>query len=76
MVDATVLRVTQPREPCAKFNAWMGHRQVTKLMAQTGYCGFYLAVSVPGSLTAGQRFTVQPGPRQVALMTLFRKAHR
>jgi hypothetical protein len=41
-------------------------------MAQSGYCGFYLAVDVPGSLTAGQAFEVIAGPRETPLMTLFK----
>jgi MOSC domain-containing protein YiiM len=47
------LRVTQPHEPCDKFNAWMGRRQAAKLMAQTGRCGFYPAVERAGSIMAG-----------------------
>ena len=42
------LRVTLPREPCYKFNAAMGFARASKMMAQTGFCGFYLAVKTPG----------------------------
>ena len=35
-----VLRVTQPREPCFKFNAAMGFKGAAKAMAQRGCCGF------------------------------------
>ena len=67
-----VLAVAGPRQPCYKFNAVMGFNQAAKLMVQSGYCGFYLAVREPGSLAAGQEFTVKPGPRQVGIPELFR----
>ena len=34
------LRVTQPREPCYKFNAAMGFSAASKTMALQGNCGF------------------------------------
>jgi len=67
-----VLRVTQPRGPCYKLNAVMEDSTAVRTMAQSGYCGFYLAVDVPGSLTAGQDFEVVAGPRETPLMTLFK----
>ena len=65
------LRVTQPREPCFKFNAAMGFNQAVKRMAQTGYCGFYLAVDEPGALQAGECFYLDPGPRRLSLRESF-----
>jgi MOSC domain-containing protein YiiM len=65
------LRVTLPREPCYKFNAAMGFGRATKLMAQTGFCGFYLAVERPGTLQAGDAFEVVAGRRGVSIPTLF-----
>ena len=50
------LRVTQPREPCYKFNAAMGFNSASKMMAQQGCCGFYLAVQRSGRLSAGESF--------------------
>ena len=58
-----VLRVTQPREPCGKFNAVMGYAQAAKDMVQSGHCGFYLAVEQTGFLQAGATFQVLPGSR-------------
>jgi MOSC domain-containing protein YiiM len=58
-----VLRVTQPREPCGKFNAVMGYAQAAKDMVQSGRCGFYLAVEKPGFLQAGATCQVQAGSR-------------
>jgi MOSC domain-containing protein YiiM len=65
------LRVTQPREPCFKFNAAMGFNQASKMMAQSGYCGFYLAVDTPGAITSGERFEIIAGPRQLSLPSRF-----
>lgn len=56
-----VLRVTQPREPCGKFNAVMGYSQAAKDMVRSGRCGFYLAVEQPGALLAGATFHVIRG---------------
>ena len=58
-----VLRVTQPREPCGKFNAVMGYAQAAKDMVQSGRCGFYLAVEKPGFLQAGATCQVLAGSR-------------
>lgn len=62
-----VLRVTQPREPCGKFNAVMGYAQAAKDMVQSGRCGFYLAVDQPGHLQAGASFQIIPGQRSVSV---------
>ena len=62
-----VLRVTQPREPCGKFNAVMGYAQAAKDMVQSGRCCFYLAVDQPGRLQAGASFQIIPGQRSVSV---------
>ena len=67
-----VLVVSEPRLPCFKFNAAMGFAAAAKLMAQSGFCGAYLAVLQPGTLQAGEVFTLEPGPREVSLRELFR----
>jgi len=66
------LAISEPRFPCFKFNAAMGFNQAAKLMAQNAWCGFYLAVRVPGTLQAGQAFELVPGPREVGIQELFR----
>jgi MOSC domain-containing protein YiiM len=58
-----VLRVTQPREPCGKFNAVMGYALAAKDMVQSGRCGFYLAVEQGGALEAGATCQVLAGSR-------------
>ena len=65
------LRVTQPREPCFKFNASMGLNQASKQMAQTGFCGFYLAVDRPGTVQAGEWGTLMRGPRRSSIPERF-----
>ena len=66
-----VLRVTEPRQPCFKFNAVMGFAQASKAMAQSGFCGFYLAVQPPGSLRAGETFRLVPGQRSLSISQAF-----
>ena len=66
------LAVSEPRFPCFKFNAVMGFKQASKLMVANAWCGFYLAVRVPGTLTAGESFELVPGPREVGITELFR----
>lgn len=65
------LRVTQPREPCYKFNAAMGFNTASKVMAQHGCCGFYLAVDVSGTLQAGEKFELDAGPRRLGIPEMF-----
>jgi MOSC domain-containing protein YiiM len=66
------LAIHEPRFPCFKFNAAMGFNQAAKLMWSNAWCGFYLAVRVPGTIEAGQGFEVIPGPREVGIPELFR----
>jgi MOSC domain-containing protein YiiM len=62
-----VLRVTQAREPCGKFNAVMGYAQAAQDMVQSGRCGFYLAVDQPGRLQMGASFQVIPGQQSFSV---------
>ena len=62
-----VLRVTQPREPCGKFNAVMAYAGAARDMFSSGRCGFYLAVDKPGTLQAGAVFEVIPGARSTSV---------
>jgi MOSC domain-containing protein YiiM len=65
------LRVTIPREPCYKFNAAMGYSGAVRAMAQSGFCGWYLAVDQPGTISAGESFEVVPGPRSLCIFESF-----
>lgn len=66
------LAISEPRQPCFKFNAAMGFAQAAKMMVRSGWCGFYLAVREPGSIEDGEPFTLEPGPREVRIDELFR----
>ena len=66
------LRVDGPRYPCFKFNVRMGFNQASKMMVQSGFCGFYLEVLQTGTIAAGDPFRVVPGPREVTIAELFR----
>jgi MOSC domain-containing protein YiiM len=66
------LAVSAPRIPCGKLGAAMGFPQAVTLMRESGWCGFYLAVKSPGTIAAGDRFRVEPGPREVGIPELFR----
>ena len=70
------LVVSEPRQPCFKFNAAMGFAQASSLMIQSGYCGAYLAVRHPGTLQAGDPIELVPGPREVNLRDLFMARQR
>lgn len=69
------LVVSEPRNPCFKFNAVMGFPQASSLMNQSGYCGAYLAVLHPGQVQAGDAIVLEPGPREVNLRELFLAKH-
>jgi MOSC domain-containing protein YiiM len=66
-----VLRVSQPREPCYKFNAAMGFSTAVREMALSGFCGFYLRVDEPGTLQAGDPFELVHGPRELSIPQRF-----
>lgn len=66
-----VLAISEPRRPCYKLEARLGFKHAIKMMAQSGYCGYYLSVRSPGTLAAGDVFEVEPGPREVSIRELF-----
>jgi MOSC domain-containing protein YiiM len=65
-----VLAISEPRQPCYKFEARM-FRQASKLMAQSGYCGFYLRVVQAGTMAAGEHYELEPGLREVSIREYF-----
>ena len=66
-IGGALLEVTEPRQPCFKFNAKMGFSHAAKMMVQAGNSGFYLRVVEPGVLQAGDAVTLLPGPRQTSI---------
>lgn len=70
------LAVSEPRFPCFKFVAAMGFKHAAKLMVESAWCGAYLAVRTPGTIAAGESFTLVPGAREVGIAELFRARMR
>jgi MOSC domain-containing protein YiiM len=66
------LAVSAPRLPDLRFNATLGFEHAAKMVAQSRWCGFWLAVRRPGRLAAGEAFELVPGPRATGLVELFR----
>jgi len=66
------LAISEPRQPCFKFNDAMGFSQASKLMHQSGYSGAYLSVIETGTVESGEVATLVPGPRELNLLDLFR----
>ena len=66
-----ILRVTEPRQPCGKFNAVMGYGEASRDMAQALCSGFYLAVDEPGHIASGEAFTLVPGKRGLSVAEAF-----
>ena len=75
-IGEVTLQVTQPREPCFKFNAVSGDRHASKKMADSGFSGWYLAVITPGVLKAGDSVHVEPGSRQQTVEQAFKQQLR
>lgn len=68
---ACSLRVSAPREPCYKFNAAMDLPEGGRLMMEHLCPGFYLSVAQPGTIEAGQAFTLEPGTRGLRVSEAF-----
>ncbi|MGN6388722.1 MAG: MOSC domain-containing protein [Burkholderiaceae bacterium] len=69
-VGSALLEVTEPRQPCYKFNAVMGFPHASKQMLQAGCTGFYLKVVEEGEVRAGDALALTPGPREVSLASV------
>ena len=66
-----IVRVTEPRQPCFKFNASMGYPQASRDMVAALCSGFYLAVDEPGPIASGEVFTLVPGKRGLSVAEAF-----
>jgi MOSC domain-containing protein YiiM len=69
--DCTLV-ISGPRLPDPRFNESLGFAHAAKMVAQSRWCGFWLAVRVPGTIAAGQPFELIPGPRAAGVVELFR----
>ena len=75
-VGTVRLRVTRPRDPCFKLNAWLGLSMAGKMMIQSGYTGFYCSVVRAGELAAGDPVELIPGDRVITVLERHRLDHR
>lgn len=66
------LAVSEPRAPEPELATALGFAQAAQAMTAQAWCGFYLAVRIPGTLEAGEAFEVVPGPRHIGISELFR----
>lgn len=66
-IGSVLLEVTEPRQPCFKFNAKMGFSHAAKMMVQAGNSGFYLRVIEPGAIAAGDAIMLNAGPRETSI---------
>ncbi|WP_068272829.1 MOSC domain-containing protein [Aldersonia kunmingensis] len=72
-IGDTVLAVTAPRVPCAKFQEWLGEAHWVKRFTQRGDIGAYLRVLQEGTITAGDSVEVVHVPEHgVTVRELFR----
>lgn len=70
------LAVSEPRLPCSTLNVALGFPHAAKLMTESAWCGWYLAVRTPGRIAAGDPYELVPGPREVQVAELFRARAR
>ena len=66
------LVVAAPRLPDARFDASLGFPHAARMVGQSRWCGAWLGVLRPGSVAAGEEFSLLPGPREVELLELLR----
>ncbi len=69
-IGSCLLEVTEPRQPCFKFNAKMGFAHAVKLMVQSGFTGFYLRVIQTGTLQAGDAIRLIAGRREISIAAI------
>lgn len=69
-IGSTLLQVTEPRQPCYKFNAKMGFGHAVKMMLQSGYSGFYLRVVETGEIAAGDAIVLIAGARETSIVQI------
>jgi MOSC domain-containing protein YiiM len=62
------VQVSQPRMPCAKLAGKNGSKLLPKLIANTGYTGFYMRVLSEGMVAAGDGFDlVRAHPERITI---------
>jgi MOSC domain-containing protein YiiM len=67
-VGTAEVTVTQPRQPCYKLNLRFDDDFMVKRFLASGRSGFYLSVTKPGEVAAGDEITrLSRDPRQVSI---------
>lgn len=74
---SAVLEVTSPRIPCTKLSWRLGQPEsFLRTLVNSGLTGFYLRVSAPGEITAGDPVTLEsPNPDSITVAELSRLLH-
>lgn len=68
-IGTTQVEVCQPRQPCNTLARWFSDPQMVRAMVANGRSGWYLRVSEPGALEAGNALTLEerlPGAFSIA----------
>lgn len=72
-VGSAILRVTEPRVPCAKLALRFEREDILKRFLQSGRTGFYFAVEEEGEASAGDRIeSLARDPRGITISELVR----
>lgn len=66
------LAVSQPGAARRELEEALGFKEAPKAMLAQAWCGFHLAVRVPGTLAVDDPFELIPGPRDIGIAELFR----
>ncbi|HEY0701576.1 MAG TPA: MOSC domain-containing protein [Candidatus Acidoferrales bacterium] len=67
-VGSAEITVTQPRQPCYKLNVRFDDNHMVQRFLRSGRSGFYVQVTKPGEVAAGDEITVlSRDPRQVSI---------
>ena len=70
------LALSEPHLPGVELESALGFRHAAKLMTESAWCGWHLAVRESGTIAAGDTFEVVAGAREVSLWELFRARTR
>ncbi len=67
-IGEAMVQVSQPRMPCAKLAGKNGSKMLPKLIADTGYTGFYVRVLSEGLVAVGDSFDLlRAHPDRIAI---------
>ena len=68
-LGTVLLQVSQPRQPCRTLAARYGRDDLVKLVADSGYTGFYFRVLKEGAVQKGERLSLkEKDPRGITVL--------